>query len=211
MYRVATAIAGIALSSSFAQAQDVNITPDDYNFTVSINDQDIVYERNQDQSAVIQEGFAKTSRKCPPFCVHGMSAGEGVETVGELELIKFMETHVSEGKGLLIDSRIPEWFQKGTIPGAINVPFSVMSPDNQYRDKILQALGAKSENGTWDFSDATDLLLFCNGPWCDQSPRAIADLLKAGYPAEKIRYYRGGMQLWLMLGFNTVADTANKS
>ena len=192
-------------------AQDVNITPDEYSFTVSVNGEPIVYERNQDQSAVIEDGFAKTSRQCPPFCVHAMSAGDGVETVGELELIRFMETHVSEGKGLLIDSRIPEWYQKGTIPGAINIPFSVMSPENQYRIQIFQALGATIDGGAWDFSNAQDLLLFCNGPWCDQSPRAIADLLKAGYPAEKIRYYRGGMQLWLMLGFNTVTDPASES
>ncbi len=211
MLRVATALAGLFVCASMAHAQDVNVTPENFNFTVSVNGKSIVYERNQDTSAVIEEGFAKTSRKCPPFCVHAMSAGDGVETVGELELIKFMETHVAEGNGLLIDSRIPEWFQKGTIPGAINIPFSVMSPDNRYRDQILQALGAKLENETWDFSEATDLLMFCNGPWCDQSPRAIADLLDAGYPAEKIRYYRGGMQLWLMLGFNTVANTENKS
>ena len=211
MLRVAPALTAIVASTAIAHAQDVNITPNDYSYTVSVNGDTIVYERNQDQTAVIKEDFAKTSRKCPPFCVHSMSAGEGVETVGELELIKFMETHVSEGKGLLIDSRIPEWFQRGTIPGAINIPFSVMSPENQYRDQILQALGATVEDETWDFSNATDLLLFCNGPWCDQSPRAIADLLEVGYPAEKIRYYRGGMQLWLMLGFNTVADTTNDS
>lgn len=211
MLRVMCALAAIVASTAIAQAQDVNITPDDYNFTVNVSGSDIVYERNQDQTAVIREDFAKTSRKCPPFCVHGMSAGDGVETVGELELIKFMQTHVSEGKGLLIDSRVPEWFQKGTIPGAINIPFSVMSPNNKYRDQILEALGAKSEGDTWDFSGAQDLLMFCNGPWCDQSPRAIADLLEAGYPAEKIRYYRGGMQLWLMLGFNTLNNDTSDS
>ncbi len=211
MLRVPTLLAAIAASVSIASAQDVRITPDDLNFTVSVNGSPIVYQRNQDQSAVIQEGFAKTSRQCPPFCVHAMSAGEGVETVGELELIKFMETHVATGQGLLIDSRIPDWYQKGTIPGAINIPFSVMSPDNKYRVEILKALGGKVAGGAWNFDDAKDLLLFCNGPWCDQSPRAISDLLKAGYPAEKIRYYRGGMQLWLMLGFNTVTEAPNKS
>lgn len=211
MVRVAASLAAFMATAAIAQAQDVNITPEDYSFTVSINGDAVVYERNQDQSAVIQDDFAKTSRQCPPFCVHAMSAGDGVETVGELELIAFMEDHVAEGTGLLVDSRIPEWFQKGTIPGAVNIPFTVMSPENKYRDQILQALGAKSEGDTWDFSKATELLLFCNGPWCDQSPRAISDLLAAGYPAEKIRYYRGGMQLWLMLGFNTATDAANES
>lgn len=211
MFRAISAVAAIVANTAIVQAQDVNITAEDYSFTVNLSGTDIVYERNQDQTAVIQEDFAKTSRKCPPFCVHAMSAGEGVKTVGELELIKFMETHVAEGKGLLIDSRIPEWYQKGTIPGAINIPFSVMSPENKYRVQILEALGARNEDETWNFSDAQDLLLFCNGPWCDQSPRAISDLLQAGYPAEKIRYYRGGMQLWLMLGFNTLNEVTNES
>jgi rhodanese-related sulfurtransferase len=54
----------------------------------------------------------------------------------------------------------------------------------------------------WDFSAALDLAMFCNGPWCDQSPRAIRNLTEAGYPPEKLRYYRGGMQLWLLLGLS---------
>jgi len=29
-------------------------------------------------------------------------------------------------------------------------------------------------------------------------------LLKYGYPANKIKWYRGGMQNWEILGFNTV-------
>ena len=52
----------------------------------------------------------------------------------------------------------------------------------------------------WDFSNAKELLLWCNGPWCGQSPRAISGLLNAGYPAEKLYYYRGGMQMWQSLG-----------
>ncbi|MGD8570515.1 MAG: rhodanese-like domain-containing protein, partial [Gammaproteobacteria bacterium] len=33
-----------------------------------------------------------------------------------------------------------------------------------------------------------------------QSPTAIKNLLALGYPAEKIYYYRGGMQAWQSLG-----------
>jgi hypothetical protein len=35
----------------------------------------------------------------------------------------------------------------------------------------------------------------------------IVDLLVAGYPLEKIGYYRGGMQVWTTLGLSTTAAT----
>jgi rhodanese-related sulfurtransferase len=57
---------------------------------------------------------------------------------------------------------------------------------------------------TWDFSEARQLLLWCNGPWCGQSPRAIKALLGHGFPAEKVSYYRGGMQMWKVLGLTVV-------
>ncbi|MDF1873231.1 MAG: rhodanese-like domain-containing protein, partial [Vannielia sp.] len=44
-----------------------------------------------------------------------------------------------------------------------------------------------------------------NGPWCGQSPTAARRMIEAGYPADKIYYYRGGMQMWQMLGLTVVA------
>ena len=46
--------------------------------------------------------------------------------------------------------------------------------------------------------------MFCNGMWCGQSPNNIRTLLRFGYPADKIKWYRGGMQNWSNLGFTTV-------
>ncbi len=200
------AAASLALGATTAQAQDVKITPEMAAVAFTINGAEVLISRNQDTENRLDTEFAKTSRACPPFCIHPMSAAEGVETVGEIELIEFLDDYVSQGRGLLVDSRIPAWYEKGTIPGAINIPFSTLSPENQYRDEILQALGAEKEGDDWDFANATDLLLFCNGPWCDQSPRAIANLREVGYPAEKIRYYRGGMQLWVLLGLTTAQN-----
>lgn len=59
-------------------------------------------------------------------------------------------------------------------------------------------------NEVFDCADAKTLALFCNGMWCGQSPAFMATLLKFGYPAEKIKWFRGGMQTWEVLGFNTV-------
>jgi 3-mercaptopyruvate sulfurtransferase SseA len=117
-----------------------------------------------------------------------------------LEMLAFLETSVAQGTGLVIDSRLPDWFAKGTIPAAVNVPFATLDATNPYRTEILQALGATGAPDDLDFSGAFELVLFSNGPWDDQASRAILNLLDAGYPPEKLHYYRGGMQDWLLLG-----------
>lgn len=203
-FLLAAAVASVAVLQAPAQAEEVRITPDMPARSFDLNGERVTIGRIQDQSNRLENEFAKTSRPCPPFCIHAMSAAPGVETVGELELMDFLDSHVARGSGLLVDSRVPAWFEKGTIPGAVNVPFSTLEPSNPYRDDILKALGAVDRGGRLDFGPALDLLLFCNGPWCDQSPRAIRNLIDAGYPPEKLRYYRGGMQLWLLLGLTVV-------
>jgi rhodanese-related sulfurtransferase len=190
-------------------AQDVRLTPDIPSKSITLaTGETLVIERNQDTAHQLSGEFTKTSRACPPFCIQEMSAGEGVETVGEIEVISFLENSVAAGNGLLLDSRMPEWFAKGTIPGAINVPFATLEASNPYRDEIIKALGAQSDCTTWDFAAAKELLLFCNGPWCEQSLHAITALRSAGYPAEKIKYYRGGMQVWLLLGLSIQQPTS---
>ncbi|KUF10142.1 rhodanese-like domain-containing protein [Pseudoponticoccus marisrubri] len=197
--RSALALA-ICLVATALPAQDVRITPDQASRAIDVNGRTIVIERIQDTAHRLTPEFTKTSRPCPPFCIHPIAAAEGVATVGEIEVIDFLDQKVAAGTGLLIDSRVPEWHAKGTIPGAVNVPFVTLEPTNPYRDEILQALGARKQGAGWDFSGAMELMLFCNGPWCDQSPRAIRNLTATGYPPSKLHYYRGGMQLWMLLG-----------
>jgi len=190
-------------------------------------------QRVQDEENVITGGFAKTSRKCPPFCVHSMQVAPGVTTVGELELLDFIKQRVAPGAGLLIDARAPEWHAKGTIPGSVNIPFYVFQKEagDPEMKAALDVIGVKprtagtierlwvaikrmfgmevNENAlAWDFSKAKELMLWCNGPWCDQSPRAIRNLIKLGYPLNKLSYYRGGMQDWLVLGLTVVVPGA---
>lgn len=178
----------------------------------------IKIERVQDPENAVSGFWAKTSRKCPPFCIHPIDAAPGVATVGEVELIDFLKNQVAKGTGLLIDARTPDWYLKGTIPGSVNIPFTVFTvvpTDAGERGKAqahlrdsLRQFGVKSGAlTTWDFSEAKELLLFCNGVWCDQSPRAIKGLIALGYPAHKLRYYRGGMQEWMVLALTVVTPT----
>lgn len=186
-------------------------------------------QRNQDEENALTGGYAKTSRKCPPFCIHPMEVAPGIVTVGEIELVDFLRIRVHGGTGIVIDARTPSFYQKGTIPGSINIPFTAFETDPQSEEfravmaqlgvqpatggasmwdsmvqKASAMLGDAQEASPWDFSRAQELVLWCNGPWCDQSPRAIRALIQNGYPPAKIRYYRGGMQLWQVLGFNVV-------
>ncbi len=203
MFRLlCSAMITFVITSVQATAQDVRITPELDVFSVSINGSMIEISRIQDTSNRLRSEFSKTSRPCPPFCIHPMSAAPGVVTIGELEVLDFLENKVATGKGLLVDARVPEWFAKGTIPGAVNIPFPTLEETNPFRDEILKAIGARPEGDGWNFDNAMELAMFCNGPWCDQSPRAIRALIKVGYPPDRLRYYRGGIQNWVSLGLN---------
>jgi len=205
---VSAAIVGTLMAfGTQAAAQDVKITPDMPYFEYDNGHDFYVIERNQDQTATIPEAYAKTSRPCPPFCVQPMEVAPGVQTIGELELIDFLDKYVSKHKGALIDARLESWYKGGTIPGSVNFAFNLFAqPDtNPFLEPVLEILGGtRNAKGEWDFSNALDLALFCNGPWCGQSPAAIKNLIAIGYPPEKLRYYRGGMQAWEALGLTVI-------
>lgn len=197
-------IVSAVAAGTAAQAQDVRITTFKSNSTFVLNGQTFTIARNQDTAATLQGEFARTSRECPPDCIQPLLAAPGVTTMAELELLAFLETRAAEGAGLLIDARLPDSFAQATVPGAVNVPYLTLDAENRFRNDILRALGAvEQSDGRWDFSAALDLVLFCNGAWSNDAPTGIEHLLAAGYPAEKLRYYRGGMQAWLGFGMTT--------
>ncbi|HFC92003.1 MAG TPA: rhodanese-like domain-containing protein [Leucothrix mucor] len=165
-------------------------------------------KRIQNKLNKLTGNFSKTSRPCPPFCIAPIEAAPNVKTVGELELIKFLQQNSDSQKGLLIDARLADFYDVETIPGAINIPFTLFtSPSIK---EVVLLLGVTRKNDEYDFSDAKILYLFCNGPWCEQSPRAIKALIDFGYPATKLYYYRGGMQLWKLFSLTTVLPQPNK-
>ena len=187
----------------------VKITPQVGAVEVSHNDAAIRIERNQDQKNTINPAFAMTSRKCPPFCIRPITTAKGVETVAELEVIGLMKQRaMGDDSILIVDARKASWYNKGTLPDSVNVPFDKINKKKGADDvsiaDALETFGAKEGDKGWDFSSAKTLVLFCNGPWCGQSPLAIAGLMGEGYPAAKLKWYRGGMQDWEILGLTTV-------
>jgi rhodanese-related sulfurtransferase len=190
-------------------ALEVNITADLASMDVLHQGRKVTIMRNQDQSNKLNPDFALTSRTCPPFCIQPSELAPGVKTIAELEVLRFLK-QISDGDAsvLVIDSRTSAWVEKGVIPGTVNIPWDTLDiskSDPLAVQEILEnQLGAKRLNGFWDFSNVMTLVLYCNGPWCGQSSTTIEGLLKMGYPACKILWYRGGMQDWESLGLTTI-------
>ena len=199
----------LGMLSFHATGLEVMITPEIGEFMVKHASKEILIRREQDTDAMLEFNFARTARPCPPFCAQPMQAAQGVETIGEVELIAFMQSELADHTGLLIDARTPDWHERGTIPGSINIPYNQLN-SKQGADEItieetLELFGGIKKSQDWDFSQAKSLVLWCNGPWCGQSPTAIEGLIAHGYPREKIYYYRGGMQLWRVFGLPVVS------
>jgi len=210
---LAAALLGFALVQSslvLGEEMAVKITPDLGEVTVMHQGKKVSITRNQDQKNTVNPDFAKTSRKCPPFCIQPAVLAPGVETIAEVEVLQYLQ-RMSEGDDsiLVIDSRTPDWVAKGTIPGSVNIPWKQLNPAQgadpiSISEILVGKFGVKEIEGLWDYSNARTLVLFCNGMWCGQSPNNIENLLKFGYPADKIKWYRGGMQDWEILGLTTV-------
>ncbi len=120
----------------------------------------------------------------------------GVHPVTEIEMLHAM----NDKDAMIVDMREPDDRIKGTIPNSYHIPYTQVAAR-------LNELGcSKQAKGGWDCSAAKKVFAFCNGPVCPQSPTAITAMVRDGFPANKIYYYRGGMLDWDALGFPMVKD-----
>jgi len=173
-----------------ALAEPVGITKERMEVAVPLPDGgSAAISRIQDNDHQVSGEWARTSRACPPFCIQPIQPAPGVTTIGELELLAMLE----DPEAMVVDGRVRRDFEGGSIPGAINIPYT------EAADR-LDELGCEVDFDGFDCTNAKPVALFCNGPWCGQSPTAARRMIEAGYPAEKIFYYRGGMQVWRLLG-----------
>jgi rhodanese-related sulfurtransferase len=109
--------------------------------------------------------------------IQPLEVAPGVQTIAELDVIEHLQAGLP-----IIDTRHDEQHQQATIPGARGIPHEeiVERVDELDRDQVT--------------------VLFCNGPQCKATPDAVQALLEHGYPADKLRYYRGGIHDWMTLG-----------
>jgi rhodanese-related sulfurtransferase len=184
-------------------AVEVNIKEGVPYVDVEVNGKSIRIERIQDTSHKLKNSYTRTSRPTPPFNIQPYEPIKGIKTIGELCLIDFLQDEVTNNKGMIIDARMPKWHKAGSIPHSFNIPFPILTVKN-FKGKIAQIFGVKKENGVWNFDNAQKILIYDNGPWCQQGVHAMKNLVKIGYPKSKIFYYRGGMQYWQILGLTTI-------
>ena len=111
--------------------------------------------------------------------IQPIKLADGVRTIDEIELNDSLE----KGKQV-IDGRTPDFYKESTIPGAKNIP----------HNEVVERMD--------ELNREESAIFFCNGPQCPQSSSAIRNLLEAGYPPDKILYYRGGMHDWVTLGLS---------
>jgi len=200
---------------SVAKARPIQKKPLIINITADLHHLDVIHkgkmvriQREQNPMHRLTNSFSRTSRICPPFCTQPFQINPNVDVVGELELLDFISDKAIRGKGILLDGRLPPWHAQSTIPSAINLPFSIFN--NKIETTIIRRLflllGVEQlSQNKWDFSGAKELLIFGNGVWGNQATNTIKNLLTLGYPANKIHWYRGGLQDWQQVGLTTIS------
>lgn len=140
--------------------------------------------------------------------IYPMYLDTDITTYGELEVLAFIKQMQTDDSLMLIDVCKKEFYHYRTIPGAVNMPFNHFKDPTNYVFEFEQhmkdlGVSVNDENDSLDFTHAKTITLFCNGPWCSLSVTAILALLDIGYPPEKIKWYRGGLQEWLAAGMTS--------
>ncbi len=148
------------------------------------------------------------------MCVQPISILKGVDTIGELEVLDHLRRlNASDDSVLVIDSRLPDKANHGTIPGAVNIPWNMItaetgnSPGNSgvINNLMMEMFSVHRSDGKWNFDSAKTLVLFSKGITGPQSSVNIKTLAKLGYPLSKLKWYRGGVDSWVAAGLTTVS------
>lgn len=152
----------------------------------------------------IERSASKEAPSCPPFCIQPMRI-EGIKTVAELETLAFIKDLKKKKSQLIIDVRKSKAYKEETIPGAINLPYTMLIDGSPYQKEVLKLLGSgKKLKKKWFFKHPHQLLIFGNSSFSPEAFDAITQLIKLGYPKDKILYYRGGVKAWKASGLTLI-------
>jgi rhodanese-related sulfurtransferase len=97
---------------------------------------------------------------------------------------------LQDGSAVVFDSRPHMEYSVSHIPGALNVAPKPGVPMSQYVSDVTAI-------GRFVPSQATPIVLYCNGPFCGKSKRLGEELLDAGYI--NVRRYQLGAPTWRAL------------
>ncbi len=170
-------------------------------FTAIASDEHIqLWDKMNAYTVELEDGPMEITRvKTPPALIKGylqpMVPAEGVTPVGEIDVIEA----IGKENNMIVDMRMKDHvLQLGTIPGSINIPYTEVAMN-------MDQFGCEKEGEGWSCADVTTkIYAFCNSSTCPQSPSGIRAMIREGYPAELIYYYRGGYQDWTIHGLTTV-------
>jgi len=154
---------------------------------------------HENQEVVINRTPKDAKHTCPPFCIQPMNI-KGVKTVGELEVLTFIQELKKEEAKLLIDIRTSKEYKEHTIPSAINIPYTMLKSKSKYQKDVLTLLGGEKDGKEWKFKHIPVLLIFGTNEESPEASEVIKTLLKFSYPTEKILFYRAGIDSWKRLG-----------
>ena len=202
--RAITLLLVLMVSGYAGQYDKVKITPEISYIYVYHKGKAVKVHRIQNTKNKLTGEYASTYR--PNQDIQPIKMHKDIQTIGEVELLYFMKNRVNKKKGILVDLRSKKAYKSESIPSAVNIPSQ--TKNNKIKvEKILEVLGAKRlADGSLDAGKAMDVAFYCNGLWCDKSSEFIETFLDLGYPADKMLYYRGGFQMWKILGFTTVTN-----
>ncbi len=172
--------------------------------------------RNQDNRNKIHERFAFSSRPCPPFCLQPTNPFRPylIDVVGEIEIIYLVQKILAgDENNLLIDVREEKQRKLvagGAIPNSVNIVFNLLDKKaidknfNAVIDLIVNKFDVTNNDNVLSFNNVKTLYFFCDGQWDPRASTVINSLLSIGYPEDKIKYYRGGLNDWHSVGLTVI-------
>ncbi len=207
MLKITVTALSLCLLAAGAQAESL-IKDGMKEFTVTLNGETCKIGRNQTKGNKVHALYETTDRGRP----QPISLAPGIETLGELEFIEYMQKAQKDPNIIIVDTRTEGWHRNLRIPCTVNVPYTQLNDDKFVAlSTVIEEFGVtENDDETLDFTKAKTIVGYCNGFWCGQTPGMFVgakySLKNIGYPVEKLKYYCGGMQAWTALGMTVVGE-----